>query len=78
MSDVELSKLLAFDVYQYNLADVAWNLFGKTAQEIPQPSITEIICNIKYLKFHSNFPEANELIMKIFAIELEDNWIGVA
>ena len=32
-------------------------------QEIPQPSITEIICRIKYLKFHSNFPGANELIL---------------
>ena len=26
------------------------------------PSITEIICKIKYLKFHSNFAGANELI----------------
>ena len=32
-----------------------------SSQEIPQPSIIEIICNIKYLKFHSNFPGANEL-----------------
>ena len=32
-----------------------------SSQEIPQPSITEIICKINYLKFHSNFPGANEL-----------------
>ena len=31
------------------------------SQEIPQPSITEIIWKIKDLKFHSNFPGANEL-----------------
>ena len=30
-------------------------------QEIPLPSITEIIWKIKYLKFNSNFPGANEL-----------------
>ena len=30
--------------------------------EIPGPSIAEIITKIKYLKFHSNFPGANELI----------------
>ena len=34
-----------------------------SSQEIPQPSITEIICKIKHLKFHSNFPGANELIV---------------
>ena len=32
-----------------------------SSQEMPQPSITEIIWKIKYLKFHSNFPGANEL-----------------
>ena len=32
-----------------------------SSQEIPQPSITEIICKIKYLKFYSNLPGANEL-----------------
>ena len=37
-------------------------------QEIPQPSITEIIWKIKYLKFHSNFPGANELPNKAFTI----------
>ena len=37
-------------------------------QEIPQPLITEIIWKIKYLKCHSNFPEANELKDKKFAI----------
>ena len=31
------------------------------SQEIPQPSITEIIWRIKYLKYYSNFPGANEL-----------------
>ena len=32
-----------------------------TSQKTPQPSITEIICKIKYLKFHSNLPGASEL-----------------
>ena len=32
-----------------------------SSEEITQPSITEIIKKIKYLKFHSNFPGANEL-----------------
>ena len=32
-----------------------------SSQEVPEPSITEIIWKIKYLKFHSNFPGANEL-----------------
>ena len=35
-----------------------------SSQEIPQPSITEIIWKIKYIKFHSNFPGANELKKK--------------
>ena len=30
------------------------------SQDIPQPSITKIILKITYLKFHSNFPGANE------------------
>ena len=38
-----------------------WALLRASSQEIPQPSITEIICKVKYLKFHSNFPGANEL-----------------
>ena len=32
-----------------------------SSQELPQPSIIEIICKIKYQKFHSNFPGANGL-----------------
>ena len=32
------------------------------SQEMPQPSITKICLIITYLKFHSNFPGANELI----------------
>ena len=31
------------------------------SQEMPQPSITEIHLKMTYLKFHSNFPQANEL-----------------
>ena len=31
------------------------------SQEMPQPSITKIHLKITYLKFHSNFPGANEL-----------------
>ena len=34
-----------------------------SSQKIPQPSITEIIWKIKDVKFHSNFPGANEFIM---------------
>ena len=30
-------------------------------QEMPQPSITKIRLKVTYLKFHSNFPGANEL-----------------
>ena len=30
-------------------------------QEMPQPSVTEILLKITYLKFDSNFPGANEL-----------------
>ena len=36
-----------------------------SSQKIPQPSVTKIIWKIKYLKFHSNFPGANELIKKM-------------
>ena len=32
------------------------------SQEMPQPSVTKIRLKITYLKFHSNFPGANELI----------------
>ena len=35
-----------------------------SSQEITRPLITEIIWKIKYLKFHSNFPGANELIVE--------------
>ena len=31
------------------------------SQEMPQPTITKIRLKITYLKFHSNFPGANEL-----------------
>ena len=31
------------------------------SQEMPQPSTAKIHLNITYLKFHSNFPGANEL-----------------
>ena len=31
------------------------------SQEMPQPSITKICLKITCLKFHSNFPGANEL-----------------
>ena len=38
-------------------------LLRASSQEIPQPLITEIIWKIRYLKYHSNFPGANELIV---------------
>ena len=37
-----------------------------SSQEILQSSISEIIWKIKYLKYHSNFPGANELITMSF------------
>ena len=46
-----------------------------SSQEIPQPSITEIIWKIKYLKFHSNFSGANELIYYAFMM-VSSAWIG--
>ena len=49
-TNVDLSSVRSSDIH-----------LGASSQEIPQPSITEIICKIKYLKFHSNFPGANEL-----------------
>ena len=33
------------------------------SQEMPQPSITKISLKITYLKFHSNFPGVNELVL---------------
>ena len=35
---------------------------GQVHKRYHQPSITEIICKIKYLKIESNFPGANELM----------------
>ena len=35
------------------------------SQAMPQPSITKIRLKITYLKFQSNFPGANELIIVI-------------
>ena len=32
MSDVGFIEIISIDVYQYNLADVAWNPFGKTGE----------------------------------------------
>ena len=39
------------------------NHIRATSQEIPQPSNTKIHLKITYIKFHSNFPGANELIV---------------
>ena len=42
------------------ISNVKWHSSkGKFTRD--QPSIIEIVCKIKYLKFHSNFPGANEL-----------------
>ena len=49
-TNVDLSSVRSTDVHLMT-----------SSQEIPQPSITEILCKIKYIKFHSNFPGANEL-----------------
>ena len=50
-TNVDLSSVESSDIH-----------LRASSQEIPQPSITEIIWKIKYLKFHSNLPGANELI----------------
>ena len=38
------------------------------SQEMPQPSITKICLKIVCLKFHSNFPGANELTKIFFSV----------
>ena len=41
------------------------------SQEIPPPSITKICLKITCLKFHSNFPGANKLIIKTTHLKLQ-------
>ena len=36
--------------------------------------MTEIICKVKYLKFHSHFPGANELIPQTFYFQVPQLW----
>ena len=43
------------------ICKVEWHSSKASSQDIPQPSINEIIWKIKYLKYHSIFPGANEL-----------------
>ena len=50
-----------------NTSKTEWHSSRASSQQIPQPSITEITCKIKYLKFHSNFPGANELKFMIIS-----------
>ena len=50
MLNVNLSSVRSSDIY-----------LRASSQDITQPSISEIIWKIKYLKFHSNFQGANEL-----------------
>ena len=40
------------------------------SQEMPQPPITKIYFKVTYLKFHSNFPGANELRLKTSFVSL--------
>ena len=42
------------------------------SQEMPQPSITKICLNITYLKCHSNFPGANEIMHMVHCYEIFD------
>ena len=49
------------DLSSVSLTDVD---LRASSQETPQPSITEIICKLKYLKFHSNFPGPMGLIQQ--------------
>ena len=51
-TNVDLSSARSSDIH----------LRASSQEIITQPSITEIIWKIKYLKFHSNSPGANELI----------------
>ena len=43
------------------------------SQEIPQPSITKISLKSTYLKFHSNFPGANELMNGSLETQIPDS-----
>ena len=49
-TNVDLSSVRSNDIH-----------LSTSSQKIPQPSITEIIWEVKYLKYHSNFSGANEL-----------------
>ena len=51
-TNVDLSSVRSSDIH-----------LRASSQDIPQPSITEIIWKTKYLKCHSNFPGANELML---------------
>ena len=65
-TNVDLSSVRSSDIH-----------LRASSQEITQPSVPEIIWNIKYLKFHLNFPGANELIKNIH-FYLRSNNIGSA
>ena len=43
------------------LTDPSYIHIRAISQEMPQTSITKILLKFTYLKFHSNFPGANEL-----------------
>ena len=49
-TNVDLSSVRSSDIH-----------LSASSREISQPSITEIIWKIEYLKFHLNFPGVNEL-----------------
>ena len=46
------------------------------SQEIPQPSVTKICLKITYLKFHSNFPGADELKKIALTSRSIAMWLG--
>ena len=75
-NNVDLSSVKSSDIH-----------LRTSSQETPQTSITEIICKIKSLKFHSNFPEANGLTRYSLMTTYDDKnvdqvwlneWLGAA
>ena len=47
------------------ISEVKWHSYYRNFSRDAQPSITKICMKITYIKFHSNFPGANELAFNI-------------
>ena len=61
---------LLYALYKYStsITNQPTNQIRAISQEMPQPSITKVCLkiNVAYLKYHSNFPGANELIIHAY------------